>query len=215
MTRVLVALGCILAFPAMLLADEPPLVTWKGCSDLGCMGQIKMRVTRAAREDAAGTYNFSFFTNYEVYFEDVTTAPARKLLHLTQPDSTFVFSGVQGAEEAESFRAKYQTRVARVMILVLRLVAAGYPEGAGALPTTWDSRPVELDRSRFEVWARRVTRDSFVFRVQGSDYLVDGDWVITKQTPWPDSRPMAGWIASNGVTIPNITLGDLRQLRRR
>jgi hypothetical protein len=214
-TRALVVLGCLLAFPAALVADEPPLVTWKGCSDLGCMGQVKMRVTRAAREDAAGTYNFSVFTNYEVYFEDLSSSRTRKLLHLTQPDSTFLFFGVQGAEEAEAFRVKYQTRVARVMILVLRLVATGFPEGASALPTTWDSRWVELDGSRFDVSARRITRDSFVFRVQGPDHVVEGDWVITKATPWPDSQSMAGWIASNGVTIPNLTLGELRQLRRR
>ena len=77
-----------------------------------------------------------------------------QFLHFTQPDSTFLFFGVQGAEEAEAFRAKYQTRVASVMILVLRLMAMGFPEGAGALPTTWDSRPVDLDRSRFEISAR-------------------------------------------------------------
>jgi hypothetical protein len=214
-TRALVVLGCILAFPAALLADEPPLVTWKGCSDLGCMGQIKMRVLRAAREDAAGTYNFSVFTNYEVSFEDLSSSRPRKLLHLTRPDSTFLFFGVQGAEEAEAFRAKYQTRVARVMILVLRLVATGFPEGASALPTTWDSRPVDLDRSRFEVSAKRVTRDSFAFRVQGPDHVVEGDWVITKVAPWPDNQSMGGWIASNGASIPNLTLGELRQLRRR
>lgn len=215
MTRALAVLGCLLALPAAVLADEPPLVTWKGCSDLGCMGQIKMRVTRAAREDAAGTYNFSFFTNYEVYFEDVSSTRLQKLLHLTLPDSSFVFFGVHGAEEAEAFRAKYQTRVARVMILVLRLVAKGFPEGAGAMPATWDSRPVELDRSRFDVSARRVTRDSFAFRVQGPDHVVEGDWVLTKLAPWPDGQSMAGWVASNGVTIPAITLGELRQLRRR
>jgi hypothetical protein len=103
-TRALVVLCCLLAFPAALLADAPPLVTWKGCSDLGCMGQIKMRVTRAAREDVAGTYNFSVFTNYEVSFEDLSGSRPRKLLHFTQPDSSFLFFGVQGAEEAEAFR---------------------------------------------------------------------------------------------------------------
>ncbi len=179
------------------------------------MGQIKMRVTRAAREDVAGTYNFSVFTNYEVSFEDLSGSRPRKLLHFTQPDSSFLFFGVQGAEEAEAFRAKYQTRVARVMILVLRLMATGFPEGAGALPKTWDSRPVDLDRSRFEISARRVTGDSFAFRVQGPDHVVEGDWGIAKATPWPDSQPMAGWVAGNGVTIPNMTLGELRQLRRR
>jgi hypothetical protein len=214
-TRALIVLGCLLALPATLRAEEAPLVTWKGCSDLACMGQIKMRVRLAAPEDAAGTYNFSFFTNYEVYFEDLSGPRPRKLLHLTQPDSTFLFSDVQSAEEAEAFRTKYQTRVARVMILVLRVVAAGFPEGAGALPTTWDSRSVELDRSRFDVAARRVTHDSFVFRVQDPDHVVEGDWIITKLAPWPDSKSMAGWIASNGVTIPNLTLGELRQLRRR
>jgi hypothetical protein len=205
-TRALVVLGCLLAFPAALLADAPPLVTWKGCSDLGCMGQIKMRVTRAAREDVAGTYNFSVFTNYEVSFEDLSGSRPRKLLHFTQPDSTFVFFGVQGAEEAEAFRAKYQMRVARVMILVLRLMATGFPEGAGA---------VDLDRSRFEISARKVTGDSFAFRVQGPDHVVEGDWGIAKAAPWPDSQSMAGWVAGNGVTIPNMTLGELRQLRRR
>ena len=215
MTRALVVLGCLLAFPAALLADAPPLVTWKGCSDLGCMGQIKMRVTRAAREDVAGTYSFSVFTNYEVSFEDLSGSRPRKLLHFTQPDSTFLFFGVQGAEEAEAFRAKYQTRVARVAILVLRQMATGFPEGAGALPATWDSRPVDLDRSRFEISARKVAGDSFAFRVQGPDHVVEGDWGIAKAAPWPDSQSMAGWVAGNGVTIPNMTLGELRQLRRR
>ena len=191
MTRALVVLGCLLAFPAALLADAPPLVTWKGCSDLGCMGQIKMRVTRAAREDVAGTYSFSVFTNYEVSFEDLSGSRPRKLLHFTQPDSTFLFFGVQGAEEAEAFRAKYQTRVARVAILVLRLMATGFPEGAGALPATWDSRPVDLDRSRFEISARKVAGDSFAFRVQGPDHVVEGDWGIAQAAPWPDSQSMA------------------------
>ena len=215
MTRALVVLGCLPAFPAGLLAEEPPLITWKGCSDLGCAGQIKMRVTRAPFEDVTGTFQFSFFTNYEVLFEDLSRTGTRKLLHMTQPDSTFLFSGVQGAEEAEAFRAKYQTRVARLMILVLRGVAAGFPQGAAALPTTWDSRQVELDRARLDVSARRVTRDSFAFRVLGAEYVLEGDWIITKLAPWPDSRSMAGWIASNGVAIPNLTLGELRQLRRR
>jgi hypothetical protein len=197
------------------MAAEPPLVTWRGCSDLGCMGQIKLRVTRAAREDAAGTYNFSFFTNYEVYFEELSASRPRKLLHLTLPDSTFLFSGLQSAEEAEAFRVKYQTRVARVMILVLSLMAKGFPEGASAIPTTWDSRSVELDRMRFDVSARRITRDSFAYRVQGPDHVVEGDWLMTKASPWPDSQSMAGWMASNGVTIPALTLGELRQLRRR
>ena len=215
MTRALVVLGCLLALPAGLLAEEPPLVTWKGCSDLGCAGEIKMRVTRAPLEDVAGIYQFSFFTNYEVYFEDLSRTAPRKLLHMTQPDSTFLFSGVQGAEEAEALRAKYQTRIARLMILVLRAVAAGFPQGAAALPTAWDSRSVELDRSRLDVSTRRVTRDSFAFRVLGAEHVLEGDWSITKLTPWPDNKPMAGWIASNGVAIPNLTLGELRQLRRR
>src|SRR2546430_1858020 len=62
--RILVALGCVLTFPVSVAAQPPPLVTWKGCSDLGCMGQVTMRVARAARENAAGTYNFSVFTNH-------------------------------------------------------------------------------------------------------------------------------------------------------
>jgi len=212
--RTLITVGCLLTFPAVV-APQPPLVTWKGCSDLGCTGQVKMRVTRAVREDAAGTYNFSVFSNNEVYFEDLSSSRTRKILHLTQPDSTFLFFGVRDAQEADAFRAKYQTRVAHVMILVLTLMAKGFPEGASAIPTTWDSRKVERDRAQFDVSARRVTSDSFVFRIQGPDHLVEGDWIMAKPSPWPDSQSMAGWTASNGVTIPVMTLGELRQLRRR
>jgi hypothetical protein len=212
--RILVALGCVLTFPVSVAA-QPPLVTWKGCSDLGCMGQVKMRVARAARENAAGTYNFSVFTNHEIYFEDLSSSTTRKILHLTQPDSTFLFFGVHGAQEAEELRAKYQTRVAHVMILVLTLMAKGFPDGVGAIPTTWDSRKVEMDRVQFEVSAKRVTSDSFAFRIQGPDHVVDGDWIMTRVSPWPDSQSMAGWTASNGVTLPALTLGELRQLRRR
>ena len=174
-----------------------------------------MRVTRAVREDAAGTYNFSVFTNNEVLFEDLSATRARKLLHLTQPDSTFLFFGVQGVEEAEAFRAKYQTRVAHVMILVLSLMAKGFPDGVGAIPTTWDTRKVETDRTAFDVSAKRVTGDSFAFRVLGPDHFVEGDWIMTKSAPWPSDQSMAGWMAGNGVPIPAMTLGELRQLRRR
>jgi hypothetical protein len=210
----LLVLGCLLAFPASVAA-QAPLVTWKGCSDLGCMGQVKMRVTRAVREDAAGTYNFSVFTNNEVLFEDLSTTPARKLLHLTQPDSTFLFFGVPNAQEAEAFRAKYQTRVAHVMILVLSLMAKGFPDGVTTIPATWDMRKVETDRTSFDVSAKKVTSDSFAFRVLGPEHVVEGDWIMTKVAPWPSDQSMAGWMASNGVTLPAITLGELRQLRRR
>jgi len=210
----LLALGCLLVLAASVAAQEP-LVTWKGCSDLGCMGQIKMRVTRAVLEDAAGTYRFSAFPNHEVYFEDLSGPRPRKILHLTQPDSTFLFSGVQDGQDAEALRAKYQTRVAHVMILVLTVVAKGFPDGVSAIPTTWDARKVEVDRKSFDVSAKRVTRDSFAFRVVGSDHNVEGDWIMTKPPPWPDSQSMAGWMAGNGVTMPAMTLGELRQLRRR
>jgi len=210
----LVVLGCLLTLPASVAA-QPPLVTWKGCSDLGCMGQVKMRVTRAVREDAAGTYNFSVFSSNEVLFEDLSITRTRKILHLTQPDSTFLFFGVQNAEEAEAFRVKYQTRVAQVMILVLTVMAKGFPEGASAIPTTWDTRKVEADRTKFDVSAKRITGDSFAFRVLGPEHVVEGDWIMTKVAPWPNTQSMAGWMASNGVTIPPITFGELRQLRRR
>ena len=212
--RTLLALGCLLVWPASIAA-QPPLVTWKGCSDLGCMGQIKMRVTRAVREDAAGTYSFSAFSNHEVYFEDLSGPRPRKILHLTQPDSTFLFFGVQDGQHAEAFRAKYQTRVAHVMILVLTLVAKGFPDGVSAIPTAWDARNVEVDGKSFNVSAKRITRDSFAFRVLGPDHNVEGDWIMTKPQPWPDSQSMAGWLAGNGVPIPAMTLGELRQLRRR
>lgn len=212
--RTLVALGCLLTFPASVTA-QPALVSWKGCSDLGCVGQVKLRVTRAAREDAAGTYSFSVSPSNEIYFEDLSGSQARKILHLTQPDSTFLFLGVQDAKDAEAFRAKYQSRVAHVVILVLALMAKGFPDGASSIPTTWDSRKVERDRTQFDLSARRVTADSFAFRVLGPEHVVEGDWIMTKAAPWPDSQPMAGWMASNGVTIPAMTLGELRQLRRR
>ena len=207
-------LGCLLASAVDAVA-QAPLVTWKTCSDLGCIGQVKLRATRAAREDAAGTYTFTVFSNYEVYFEDLSASRARKLLHLTEPDSTFLFFGVQDAQDAEALRAKYQTRVARLVILVLTLMAKGFPDGASALPLTWDSRKVEIDRTAFHVSARRVTSDSFVFRVTGPDHVLEGDWVMKRTSPWPDSQSMAGWMASNGVTIPAMTLGELRLLRRR
>jgi len=207
-------LGCLLASAVDAVA-QTPLVTWKTCSDLGCIGQVKLRATRAPREDAAGTYTFTVFSNYEIHFEDRSSPQTRKLLHLTEPDSTFLFFGVHDAQDAEALRAKYQTRVARLVILVLTLLAKGFPDGASALPLTWDSRKVEVDRTAFDVSARRVTRDSFVFRVTGPDHVLEGDWVMTRTSPWPDSQSMAGWTASNGATIPAMTLGELRQMRRR
>jgi hypothetical protein len=212
--KALVVLGCLLASAADAVA-QPPLVTWKTCSDLGCIGQVKLRATRAAREDAAGTYNFTVFSNYEIYFEDLSSSRTRKLLHMTEPDSTFLFLGVHDAQDAEAFQAKYQTRVARLVILVLSLMAKGFPDGASALPTTWDSRQVEMDRTSFDVSARRITSDSFVFRVTGPDHVLEGDWVMARTAPWPDSQSMAGWMAGNGVTIPAMTIGELRRLRRR
>ena len=101
------------------------------------------------------------------------------------------------------------------MILVLRLMATGFPEGAGALRRhgtrgrwIWTGRA-----SRYRREGSPATRSRF--RVQGPDHVVEGDWGIAKAAPWPDSQPMAGWVAGNGVTIPNMTLGELRQLRRR
>jgi hypothetical protein len=179
------------------------------------MGQVKMRVTRTVREDAAGTYNFSVFTNNEVLFEDLSTTRTRKILHLTQPDSTFLFFGVHDAQDAEAFRVKYQSRVAHVMILVLSLMTKGFPDGVGAIPPAWDTRKVEEDRAQFDLSAKRITGDSFAFRVSGREHVVEGDWIMTKTAPWPNSQSMAGWMASNGVTIPAMTLGELRQLRRR
>jgi hypothetical protein len=72
-----------------------------------------------------------------------------------------------------------------------------------------------MDRTTFDVSARRVTSDSFVFRVTGSEHVLEGDWMMARTSPWPDSQSMAGWMAENGVTIPAMTIGELRRLRRR
>src|SRR5262245_54545512 len=179
------------------------------------MGQVTMRVTRAVREDAAGTYHFSGFTNNEVLFEDLSTPRPRKILHLTQPDSTFLFFGVKDAQEADAFRAKYQARVAHVMILVLSLTAKGFPDGAGAIPATWDTRKGEVGRTSVGLSASPGHAGSFAVPRPRPQPLVEGDWIMTKVAPWPNSQSMAGWMAGNGVAIPGMTLGELRQLRRR
>ena len=94
-------------------------------------------------------------------------------------------------------------------------MAKGFPDGVGAIPPAWDMRKVEEDRAQFDLSAKRITPDSFAFRVLGREHVVEGDWIMTKTVPWPNSQSMAGWMASNGVTIPAMTLGELRQLRRR
>jgi len=209
-----VAFGCLVACPASLAA-QPPLVTWKSCSDLRCIGQVKMHVTKAAGYDAAGTYNFSFFSNDEIYFEDLSSLRPKKVLHLSPTQPWYMFFGVYGAEEAETLRTRYQTQASGAMLLVLALMAKGFPEGASAIPAAWQSRQVDTGRARFDVSAKRTASDAFLFRVEAPDYRIDGEWVMTKASPWPDSQSLAGWTASNGATIPQITLGEVRQFRRR
>ena len=210
----LVAFGCVAAVPAPAAA-QPPQIAWKGCTDWGCIGQVKMNVTKAGDYDIAGTYNFSFFSNDEVAFEELSGLRLRKLLLLSLREPRYLFFGVSGAEEAEALRARYQTQLSGALVLVLVLMAKGFPEGASALPVSWDTRQVDMGWARFNVSAKRTARDAFEFRAEAPDHRIDGEWSMTKLPPWPDSQSMAGWRAANGATIPSITLGEVRQFRRR
>ena len=174
-----------------------------------------MNVTRAGGDDIAGVYNFSFFTNDEVSFEELSSLRPRKLLLLSLREPRYLFFGVYGAEEAEALRSRYQTQISGALALVLVLMAKGFPEGASALPVTWSTRQVDMGWARFNVSSKGTARDAFEFRAEAPDYRIDGEWNMTKPPPWPDSQSMAGWTAANGATIPSITLGEVRQFRRR
>jgi hypothetical protein len=176
---------------------------------------VKLNVTKAGGYDIAGTYNFSFFTNDEVSFEELSGLRPKKLLLLSLREPRYFFFGVYGAEEAEALRARYQTQLSGALVLVLVLMAKGFPEGASAIPDTWALRQVDMGWARFTMSARKTARDAFQFRAEAPDHRLDGEWSMTKASPWPDSQSMAGWTAENGATIPSITLGEVRQFRRR
>src|SRR5206468_1702885 len=111
----LVAFGCVAAVPVPAAA-QPPQIAWKGCTDWGCIGQVKMNVTKAGDYDIAGTYNFSFFSNDEVAFEELSGLRLRKLLLLSLREPRYLFFGVSGAEEAEALRARYQTQLSGALV---------------------------------------------------------------------------------------------------
>src|SRR5438105_13785897 len=86
----LVAFGCVAAVPVPAAA-QPPQIVWKGCTDWGCIGQVKMNVTKAGGFDFAGTYNFSFFSNDEVSFEELYGLLPRKILLLSLRDTIYIY----------------------------------------------------------------------------------------------------------------------------
>jgi hypothetical protein len=207
----LAAVGCVVAAPASAAAQ----VVWKGCTDWGCVGQVKMNVAKAGARDITGTSTFSFTTNDEVYFEDLSGLRPKKILQLGLRQPHYMFFGVYAAEEVEALQARYQSQLAGGLVLVLVLMAKGFPEGASAIPATWTARQVEASSVKFTVSARKTARDAFQFRTEATEHRIDGDWIMTKVAPWPDSQSLAGWTALNGATIPSITLGEVRQFRRR
>jgi hypothetical protein len=211
LARIFIILFGYLAICTPSLAGEPTN-NWKSCFENGgCIGEVKMTVTRAFWDDAVGTFVISSFSNGEYYFEDLSSTPPRKILHL--PDSAYLFYGVNGTKEAESLRDTYQHRAGRVMFLVLILVASGFPEGANAIPDAWESRKVDLQGEGFQVSAQKVATDAFLFRTQGPNWHVEGKWVMTKTSPWPDNQSMNGWTTWDGKTIP--TVGEARRFARR
>jgi len=176
---------------------------------------VKMNVTRAGAADIAGSYTFALSTNDEVYFEDLSSLRPKKILQLSLREPNYLFLGVSGAEEAEAVHTRYRAQVSGALVLVLVLMSKGFPEGASAIPATWATRPVDMGWARFSVSAQKTASDAFRFRAEAPEHRLDGDWSMTKATPWPDSQTMAGWTARNGATIPSITLGEVRQLQRR
>jgi len=194
---------------------QAPLVAWKGCTDWGCVGQVKMNVTKAGAADVAGSYSFALATNDELYFEDLSTLRPRKILQTSLREPNYMFLGIAGAEEAEALRTRYQTQLSPALVLVLVLMSKGFPDGVSAIPATWATRQVDMGWARFSVSAQKTAQDAFRFRAEAPDHSLDGDWSMKKVAPWPDSQSMAGWTARNGATIPSITLGELRKLQRR
>src|SRR2546428_4765235 len=77
----LVAFGCVAAVPAPAAA-QPPQIAWKGCTDWGCIGQVKMNVTKAGGYGIARTYKFSFFSHDQVSFRELSRLRPRKRLLL-------------------------------------------------------------------------------------------------------------------------------------
>src|SRR5256885_9374784 len=92
----LVAFGCVAAVPVSAAA-QPPQIAWKGCTDWGCIGQVKMNVTKAGGYDNAGTYNFSFFSNNEGSFEELYRLRSRKSLLLSRREPRCPFFRVYRA----------------------------------------------------------------------------------------------------------------------
>src|SRR3989442_3874074 len=84
----LVAFGCVAAVPVPAAA-QPPQIAWKGCTDWGCIGQVKMNVTKAGGYYNAGTYNFSFFSKHPSSFRELSGLRTIKLLLFTLRDPRY------------------------------------------------------------------------------------------------------------------------------
>jgi hypothetical protein len=190
------------------LAGEP-INYWKSCLDtLSCLGKVDMIVTKAARDDAVGKFVLSSFSNGEYYFEDLSTGQPRRLLHFPD-DGGYLYYGVRGTKEADAFVHTYQRRVGKVVFGVLAMLASGFPDGVDAIPDAWESRNVHLGGLRYQVSARKAGPNVFLFRTQGPDWHVAGEWVLTKTSPWPDGEPLNGWTSADGTPTPS--LGEVRK----
>jgi hypothetical protein len=170
-----------------------------------------MIVTKATWDDAVGTFVISSFSNGEYYFEDSSSGRPRKLLHF--PASGYLFYGVSASKEADGLVNTYQHRAGRVMFGVLALIASSFPGGMDAIPGAWKSRKVDLDGKEYQVSARKVSQYAFLFLTLGPDWHVEGEWVLTKTSAWPDNESMTGWTTKDGK--PSPTLGEVRKLSRR
>lgn len=205
----IVLLGCFVASSSAQKESE-----WKRCLDaLTCLGTVRMRVTGPFSDGPVGAFAVSYFSNGDVLLEDLSGARPRKLLRFVN-ESVSLFHGVNGVEDAESLRYTYQRRTGKAFLAVFILLATGFPEGPRGISESWALRKVDMQGEQFQISAKKTASDAFIFRAEGPHWHADGEWGMTRPSPWPDSHPMAGWTGEDGRPVPP-TLGEVRKSVRR
>lgn len=206
----LVFTACIFVCTASIAQTQT--VHWKCKIDTGeCIGKVRMTVKAFFGEDAIGDYVITSFPNREYLFEDSSPSRPKKLLHFVKADR-YLFFGVNGQEEANALRDRYQDKAGRVLIVVLISMAGAFPEGEDAFPENWETRKLEQQRQIFDVSGKKSGPNRFLFKIQNYGLNVEGEWDASKPLPWPDSEPLAGWTVWGNSPAP--VLGEARKTNR-
>lgn len=179
--------------------------------DYGCLGKARFVVKKAFSRDTVGTYAFSSFSNGEFLFEDLSNTNTKKLLLLPRANK-YLFSGVNGREEAEGLERRFQHEVGGVVFGTLVTLVGAFPEGENGFPDKWQNRRLETQGQVSDISGRQAGHNRFFFQVQNRDWDIEGEWDTTKPDPWADSESMAGWTVW-GVS-PSPTLGQVRKAAR-